>query len=75
MGRINKTLKVEPVPKKWLSKSEAQAYLGVSEAYLQKLRDGAHVAFSQDGKTVWYLLSSLDKWVEKNIVIRANETC
>ena len=69
MGRTRATVKVEPAPKRWLSKQEAMAYLGVSDKYLTKLRNNAEVLFSQDGKMIWYDLASLDRFVLKHKVI------
>lgn len=68
MGRTKLQAKVEPVPKRWLNKQEAMAYLGVSEDYLKKLRDDASVSFSQDGRMIWYELASLDRFILKNKV-------
>ena len=48
------TGKVEPVAKKWLSKTEAMAYLGVSEDYLMTLRNAAEISFSQRERMIWY---------------------
>ena len=63
-------VKVESVPKRWLSKQEAMAYLGVGEAFLDKLRNEALVSFSQFGsKMIWYDLASLDRFILKNKVI------
>lgn len=69
MARPRKTVKVEPVEKKWLNKQEAIAYLGCGERYLTKLRDEAKVSFSRDGKMIWYDLKSLDQFITKNKVV------
>lgn len=62
--------KVEPVPKRWLSKDEAMAYLDCSEDFLRTLRDNAQVSFSQFGnKKIWYDLQSLDRFILKHKVI------
>ncbi len=68
MARTKLQAKVEPVPKRWLNKQEAMAYLGVSEDYLTKLREDAEVSFSQVGKMIWYELASLDRFVLRNRV-------
>lgn len=62
--------KIEPVPKRWLNKQEAMAYLGCGEDFLDKLRNEALVSFSQFGsRMIWYDLASLDKFVIRNKVI------
>lgn len=66
MARTRTTVKVEPAPKRWLSKQEAMAYLGVGEDYLTKLRNEAKISFSQDGRMIWYDLASIDKFIIKN---------
>lgn len=68
MARTKLQAKVEQVPKRWLNKQEAMAYLGVSEDYLTKLREDAEVSFSQVGKMIWYELASLDRFVLRNRV-------
>lgn len=68
MARTKIQGRVEPVPKRWLNKQEAMAYLGVSEDYLTKLREDAEVSFSQVGKMIWYELASLDRFVLRNRV-------
>ncbi|EYA00168.1 hypothetical protein M087_2217 [Bacteroides fragilis str. S23 R14] len=46
------------------------AYLGVGEAFLDKLRNEALISFSQFGsKMIWYDLASLDRFILKNKVI------
>lgn len=70
MGRTKIQAKIEPVPKRWLNKHEAMAYLGVGEDFLDKLRNNALVSFSQFGsRMIWYDLASLDKFIIKNKVI------
>lgn len=66
MGRTKLQAKVVPAQKKWLSKQEAMAYLGVGEDYLTKLRNEAKVSFSQDGRMIWYDLASIDRYILKN---------
>ncbi|WP_321331932.1 DNA-binding protein [uncultured Bacteroides sp.] len=61
--------KVEPVPKRWLSKDEAMAYLGCSDKYLTKLRLEFSISFSQVGKMIWYDLQSIDRFILKNKVV------
>ncbi len=62
--------KIEPVPKKWLSKAEAMAYLDCSEDFLKTLRDNALVSYSQFGsKMIWYDLQSIERFVQRHKVI------
>ena len=67
--RKNKTGKVEPVPKLWLSKDEAMAYLDCSKDYLDKLRNNAEVSFAQQGKMIWYTVESINRFLNRNKVI------
>ncbi len=67
MGR--RVGKVEPIPKRWLSKDEAMAYLGCSDKYLDKLRYNAQVSFAQDGRKIWYELQSIDRFLNRKKVI------
>ena len=46
MARSRIQTKVEAVPKRWLNKQEAMAYLGVGEDYLARLRNEAKISFS-----------------------------
>ncbi|MBT9871963.1 DNA-binding protein [Bacteroides salyersiae] len=69
MGRTRITVKVEPAPKRWLSKQEAMAYLGVGEDFIDRLRNEALVSFSQFGRKIWYDLASLDRFILKNKVV------
>lgn len=67
---MKRQLKVEPIPKKWLSKDEAMSYLGCSADLLKTLRDEALISFSQFGnKMIWYDLQSIDRFITKNKVI------
>ncbi len=62
--------KIEPVKKKWLSANEAMNYLGCSRKLLMKLREEGQVSFSMYGsKTIWYELSSIENFLERNKVI------
>lgn len=69
MARSRIQTKVEAVPKRWLNKQEAMAYLGVGEDYLVRLRNEAKISFSQEGRMIWYDLSSIDRFVLKNKVV------
>ncbi|MCS3304377.1 helix-turn-helix domain-containing protein [Bacteroides faecis] len=69
MARSRIQTKVEAVPKRWLNKQEAMAYLGVGEDYLARLRNEAKISFSQEGRMIWYDLSSIDRFVLKNKVV------
>lgn len=59
------TGKVEPVAKKWLSKTEAMAYLGVSEDYLMTLRNAAEISFSQRERMIWYGSNDIERFFNK----------
>lgn len=63
-------MKVESAPKRWLNKNEAMNYLGVSEDFLDKLRNEALVSFSQFGRRmIWYDIESLDQFIKEHKVI------
>lgn len=67
---MKRQIKVESVPKRWLSKDEAMSYLGCSEDFLKTLRDNALVSFSQFGtKMIWYDLQSIDRFIAKNKIV------
>lgn len=67
MPRQRNIGKVEPVKKIWLNASEAKAYLGCSDDFLQKLRDEALIKFSRFGnKMYWYEIESINKFLENN---------
>lgn len=64
------TGKVEPIPKRWLSKKEAMSYLGCSDDFLKSLRDEGMISFSQfRNKMIWYDAQSIDLFILKNKVI------
>ena len=69
MPRERKTGKVEPIQKTWLSKQEAESYLGCSEKFLRALREKAEISFSKFGNTIWYELRSIDRFIERNRVV------
>ena len=69
MARSRIQTKVEAVPKRWLNKQEAMAYLGVGEDDLARLRNEAKISCSQEGRMIWYDLSSIDRFVLKNKVV------
>lgn len=60
---------IAQIQKKYLSAREAKMYLDCEDEYLQKLRDEAKVSFMRDGNKIWYVLSSIDKFIESNKVI------
>lgn len=66
---MRKTGKVASVPKIWLSREEAMAYLGCSLDYLNKLRANGEVSHAQDGKMVWYNLESINRFLNRKKVI------
>lgn len=61
--------KIEPIPKIWLSKTEAMAYLGCSERFLETLRNKAEIRFSRYGRTFWYELESINQFFRKHKVV------
>lgn len=70
MARTKQIGKIQEVPKTWLSKDEAMAYLGCSADFLQTLRDNDLVSFSRFGnKMYWYELASIDRFLAKNRVV------
>lgn len=72
MGRTKKAVQIEPIPKKWLNKEEAKKYLGCSDDLLEKLRNECQVTFARyGGRTYWYELSSIDRFLEKHIIGKA----
>lgn len=70
MGRTITTGKIEKVEKIWLSGEEARAYLGCTERFLRTLREKAEVAYTKYGKTIWYDLRSIDRFLNRNMVVK-----
>ena len=61
--------RVEPVPRKWLSRMEAKNLLGCSDKFLQTLRDEGQVRFAKyRNKMYWYDLQSVERFLERNRV-------
>lgn len=68
--RRKKLGKVEEISKVWLSKDEACAYLGVTQRFLQRLRDEALIPFYKFGsKMLWYKKSDLDDFIKSKKII------
>lgn len=63
------TGKIQPVQKVWLSTQEAAAYLGCSLDLLETLRNKAEVSFAKYGRTIWYDLTSINRFMNRNKVI------
>lgn len=62
--------KVEPIPKKWLNREEAAAYLGCSFDFLEQLRNNAEISFARYGaRMFWYELQSIDRFLARNKVV------
>ena len=61
--------KVQSVDKVWLSKEEAMAYLGCTERFLRTLKDKAEISFSKYGRTIWYDLRSIERFMNRNKVV------
>lgn len=64
-----KETKVEPVEKKWMSNSEAQAYLGVSAGFLQNQRQAGRLRHYKVGSVIFYRVKDLDSLIERNRII------
>lgn len=61
--------KIQTVDKVWLSGEEAKAYLGCTDRFLRTLREKAEVSFAKYGKTLWYDLRSIDRFLARNRVV------
>lgn len=59
---------VDKIDKKWLSAKEAMNYLDCSANFLQNLRDTDQIRFSVIGRKYFYLLQSIDRLLEQNMV-------
>lgn len=66
---INKTGKVQPVEKMWLSNAEAQAYLGMGADFLKDLRQNAKISFYKVSHSIFYKKTDIDKLITKGRVI------
>jgi len=51
---------------KWLNTDEASAFLKVGKKTLQRYRDAGKLAYSKDGKSIWYKKSDLIKFLNRN---------
>lgn len=60
---------VETLPKRWLSNKEACRYLGVSDEFMKGVRERAEIHFYKHGKTVWYDVADIDKYIKKGQVV------
>ena len=73
MGRLRTYGKTATVTKTWLSAQEACAYLGIKRDMLKRIRESGEVTFSRFGaKTIWYELESIERFLKRNTVYRAN---
>lgn len=66
-----------PVERKWLNVNEAAEYMGCSKDHIAKLRDQAKIAFAKFGRSYLYSLESIDRYINRHIVIsvsQANKT-
>ena len=61
--------RMEPLEKKWVSNSEAQAYLGVSAGFLQNLRDTGKLSYYKVGQVIFYRVRDIDRLLETNRII------
>lgn len=64
-----KETRVETVEKKWMSNSEAQAYLGVSAGFLQNQRSTGRLRHYKVGSVIFYRVKDLDGLIERNRII------
>ena len=64
-----KETKVEMVEKKWMSNSEAQAYLGVSSGFLQNQRQSGRRRHHTVGSVIFDRVKDLDRLIERNRII------
>lgn len=62
--------KVKEVKKVWLGSEDAKAYLGCTDRFLRTLREKAEVSYSKYGKTIWYSLESINRFLSRNRVIK-----
>lgn len=61
--------KVEQVDKIVMSEDEAIKYLGCSKRFMRTLREKAEVSFSKYGKTFFYEIKSINRFLARNKVI------
>lgn len=68
--RANKTnIQVKAADKLWLSTNEAMKYLDCSARFLEQLREEGEITYSRySKKSIWYLKSSIDRFLSKHIV-------
>lgn len=71
---VNKSLKVLPVDKEFLTNKEAMAYMGCSEDYLSDLRKNGQVAYAQEGRMIWYPIRTLRNFIMRHMVINEKGT-
>lgn len=60
---------VNPLDKKWISNQEAIKYLGVSEGYMQGLRNKARISFYKVGRCIFYKVRDIDRMIEQGRII------
>ena len=61
--------KTDLTPKRWMSTTEAEKYLGCKERFLRNLRSTGQLHFYKIGGHILYEVSDLDKLVLKNKVV------
>lgn len=69
MPRINKSVTVGQVEKRWLSSQEARKYLGMGKDFFDNLRENAKIHYYKVGNSIFYAISDLDNLILKNKVI------
>lgn len=53
----------------WLSTREACNYLDCGIDFLENLRNKAEVSFAKYGRTIWYDLNSIQRFLSRNKVV------
>lgn len=61
--------RVEVIPKRWLSQSEAMRYLGKTRGFFDNLRNNGLLHYYQVGKSIFYDIRDLDKLITSNRVV------
>lgn len=60
---------VKPVEKLVMSEDEAIKYLGCSKRFMRTLREKAEISFSKYGKTFFYDIKSINRFLSRNKVV------
>ncbi|MBC5632075.1 helix-turn-helix domain-containing protein [Parabacteroides hominis] len=61
--------KVESVEKLVMSEDEAIKYLGCSKRFMRTLREKAEISFSKYGKTFFYEVKSINRFLNRHKVV------